>query len=404
MKVLVVCQYFYPEQFKVNDICFELVKLGHDVRVLTGLPNYPSGVIPSTYRWLKKRNENLNGVKVIRTTLFGRGKGKIRLALNYLSFALFASIKALFIKKDFDLILVYQLSPITMALPALLLKKLTKKPLLLYCLDLWPESIVAAGIKQGSIVYRILLSLSRYIYNRMDKIAISSQLFKKYFHELIGIQRDISYLPIYAETLFDKIEPKCNKSETIHLVFAGNIGEMQSVGTIILAANELKGFDNIKWHIVGDGSDRAKCEKKAMEFGLNNIKFYGQRPLEEMPDFYSMADAFLVTLKANREISYTLPGKVQTYMAAGRPVIGAIDGETPLVIDAAQCGFCCKSEDYVALAALIKEFALNPKEHGTWGLNARKYYKEHFDKDIFMNKLIDFLKTNTALKNNEGEL
>lgn len=392
MKLLVVCQYFFPEQFKINDICFELVKLGHDVTVLTGLPNYPSGVIQNDYRWFNKRRENINGVKIIRTSLIGRGKGKIILALNYLSFAVYASMRALFIKKDFDLILVWQLSPITMALPALLLKKLTGKPLLLYCQDLWPESIVAAEIKKESAVYKVLLSLSRYIYKRADKIAISSKLFKKYFSEVIGIDGDISYLPVYAESMFENIEAKLNESGIINVVFAGNIGELQSVETIIKAANELKDCDNINWHIVGDGSDRLKCEKMAREFGLSKVIFYGQRPIDEMPDFYSMADAFLVTLKANRVISYTLPNKVQSYMATGRPVIGAIDGETCLVIEEAECGFCCKAEDHVALAELIKGFVLNKENHGALGFNARKYYEEHFHKDIFMDKLIGFLK------------
>lgn len=391
MKLLVVCQYFYPEQFKVNDICFELVKLGYDVTVLTGLPNYPSGVIRKDYRRFKKRRENINEVKVIRSTLIGRGQGNFKLALNYLSFAVCSSIRALFIKKNFDLILVYQLSPITMAFPALLLKKITRKPLLLYCHDLWPESIVAAGIKPESTIYKNLLSLSRYIYKKADKIAISSKLFNKYFNEIIGLDKNIIYLPVYAENLFENIDSGSKDGEIVNLVFAGNIGEMQNVETIIKAANELKDFKNIKWHIIGEGSNRVHCEKMALELRLSNVKFYGQRPLAEMPNYYSMADAFLVTLKANKEISYTLPNKVQSYMIAGKPVIGAINGETRIVIDEAECGYCCEAEDYTALAKLIKEFALNKQEHNVLGSNARKYYKENFDKNIFFNKLLDFL-------------
>ncbi len=391
MKLLVVCQYFYPEQFKINDICFELVKRGYDVMVLTGLPNYPSGVIPKDYRWFKRRSEDINGVQVIRSCLVARGQGKLRLALNYLSFAICASVKALFLKKDFDLILVWQLSPITMALPALLLKKLTGKPLLLYCQDLWPESIVAAGIKKEGTIYKMLLSFSQYVYHGVDKILISSQMFERYFDEVIGINSGISYLPVYAESLFENIELIKNKSEIINLVFAGNIGEMQSVETIIKAANELKDLDRIIWHIVGDGSDRINCEELAVKYGLSNVKFYGQRPMEEMPDFYSIADAFLVTLKANKEISYTLPNKVQSYMAAGKPIIGAIDGETHLVIEEAGCGLCCEAEDYIALAQLVRGFAFNTENHSTMGENARKYYQENFDKKIFMKSLIEFL-------------
>ncbi len=394
MKILVVCQYFYPEQFKVSDICFELVKLGHDVTVLTGLPNYPSGVIHKDYRWFKKHYENINGVQVIRSALVARGKGKLRLALNYISFVICASVRALFLRKNFDVILVWQLSPITMAFPALLLKKIAGKPLCLYCQDLWPESIVAAGLKPDGLVYKMLLALSRYIYKRADKVAISSKQFGKYFEDVIGIDSDIQYLPVYAESLFENIEAKITESEITNLVFAGNIGEMQSLETIIYAANEIKEMDNLRWHIVGDGSNRAKCEKIAREMGLINVIFYGQRPMDEMPRFYAMADAFLVTLKANKEISYTLPNKVQSYMAAGKPVIGAIDGETRLVIEEADCGYCCNAEDHAALADIIKVFALNTENHGALGFNARKYYEEHFAKGIFMNKLIDILRGN----------
>lgn len=391
MKLLVVCQYFYPEQFKISDICFDLVKLGHDVTVLTGLPNYPSGVIPEDYLRCKRRYEDINGVQVIRSCLVARGQGKLRLALNYLSFAICASIKALFLKKDFDLILVWQLSPITMALPGLLLKKLTGKPLLLYCQDLWPESIVAAGVNKEGAIYKMLLSFCQYVYHRVDKIFISSKMFERYFDEVIGINSGISYLPVYAESLFENIEAINNMSETINLVFAGNIGEMQSVKTIIKAANELKDLDKIIWHIVGDGSDRINCEKLAAKCDLSNVIFYGQRPIEEMPGFYSMADAFLVTLKANKEISYTLPNKVQSYMAAGKPIIGAIDGETRLIIEEADCGFCCKAEDHIALAELVRGFAFNAENHKAMGENARKYYHEHFGKKIFMKSLIEFL-------------
>jgi len=157
-------------------------------------------------------------------------------------------------------------------------------------------------------------------------------LFKDYFKEVIGLQGDIYYLPVYAESLFEDIKYKHVCDDKINLVFAGNIGEMQSVETIIYAANELKGFQNIKWHIIGDGSNRAKCEKIAKELRLENIKFYGQHPINEMPAFYELADAFLITMKAHKEISYTLPNKVQSYMAAGKPILGAIDGETRLVI------------------------------------------------------------------------
>jgi len=236
MRILFVCQYYYPEQFKINDICNELVKQGHKITVLTGLPNYPSGVIEKVYKKRNKRLEYIDGVKVIRAWLIGKGNGKIKLFFNYLSFAVSASIKSLFIEKDFDLIFVYQLSPVTMALPGILLKKLTNKPLILYCFDLWPESIVSGGISTRSITYTVLLKLSKWIYGRADQILISSQQFKGYFNKTLDIETELRYLPIYAEALFDNMDK--NNHEIINLVFAGNIGEMQSVETIIYEKNE----------------------------------------------------------------------------------------------------------------------------------------------------------------------
>jgi glycosyltransferase involved in cell wall biosynthesis len=387
MKILVVCQYFFPEQFKVNDICFELVKEGHEVTVLTGLPNYPSGIVEEKYKAFKNRNEEINGVKVIRSWLLGRGKGTKSLALNYISFALSATLKALFIKKDFDLILVYQLSPVTMALPGILLKKLTRKPLLLYCHDLWPESIASGGISSESKVYSILLKISKWIYKSADEIFTSSKLFEEYFKNTLDIHDGITHLPVYAEALFENIKDVEKKDDVINLVFAGNIGEMQSVETIIYAANELKEDQMIKFHIVGDGSSRKKCEELVNQLEIHNVIFHGQHPIKEMPGFYEMADAFLVTLKANKVISYTLPNKVQSYMAAGKPIIGSIDGETQIVINEANCGLCGSAENYIELANNIKRFASEKGDQFTYGQNARTYYDHNFSKKIYMKRL-----------------
>ncbi len=387
MKILVVCQYFYPEQFRVNDICFQLAEEGHEVSVLTGLPNYPSGIVNKEYKRFKNRKENINGVKVTRSWLVGRGKGKLGLVLNYVSFVISSTIRSFFLKKDFDLILVYQLSPVTMAFPAIVLKKLTKKPLIIYCHDLWPASVAAAGISQKSKIYNILLKISKWIYKSADEIYTSSKLFREYFNNTLEIYDNITHLPVYAETLFEEINTMHEIGSDINLVFAGNIGEMQSVETIIYAANELKEYDYIKWHIVGDGSSRKKCEELAIQMGLVNIVFHGQHPISHMPRFYRMADAFLVTLKANKVISYTLPNKVQSYMAAGKPIIGAIDGETEIVINEAACGLCCSAEDYKGLAKNVILFAQDRDKHMIYGKNARQYYDKNFSKKLYFERL-----------------
>lgn len=387
MRLLIICQYFYPEQFRVNDICFELAKEGHTVTVLTGLPNYPSGIVDKKYKWFKNRKEEINGVRVIRSWLLGRGFGIKRLALNYVTFAISSTINTLFLKKDFDIILVYQLSPITMALPGVFLKKITRKPLVIYCHDLWPESLVSAGFSTKSSIYTVLLKLSKWIYKSADAIFTSSKLFEKYFIRILEVRNPIIYLPVYAEDLFEKVDNTILNDNDINLVFAGNIGEMQSVETIIYAAKELQPYTYIKWHIVGDGSARKKCEELAKQLNLINVIFYGHHPLSDMPTFYQMADAFLITLKANKVISYTLPNKVQSYMAAGKPILGAIDGETQEVIREAECGLCCQAEDYKSFARNIITFAQNKESHEIYGNNARQYYERNFSKTIYMKRL-----------------
>lgn len=391
MKILVVCQYFYPEQFRVNDVCFELATMGHEVTVLTGLPNYPSGVVGGEYRWGRRRCETINGVRVVRAPLIGRGRGAFRLAINYVTFALSSTIRAAFLERDFDVIFVYQLSPITMAFPALFLRRLTAKPVLLYCQDLWPESVVAGGIARESMVYRLVLGMSRWIYNRADGIAISSRMFDEYFRGIIGYEGDITYLPVYADDALGDVQTNAEDSGTTDVLFAGNIGELQSVETIVMAAHELNERNDIRWHIVGDGSARQRCESLAKGMGLDTVIFHGHHHASDMPAFYSMADALLVTLKANEVLSYTLPFKVQSYMATGKPIIGAINGETRMVIGEAQCGLCCDAEDHVGLAAIVKEFADNRGRYLGCGTNARAYYNVHFRKTDFMERLVRLL-------------
>lgn len=400
MKILVVCQYYFPEPFRISDICETLVKRGHEVTVLTGLPNYPEGRILDEYRHGKKRNEVINGVKVIRSFEIGRGNSHFKLFLNYASFAISASLKAFFMKERFDVILVNQLSPVMMAIPAMVYKKRQHKQILLYCLDLWPDSLVAGGVSEDSLIYKLFLNISRWIYNSADKILVTSSMFKDYFENVLSINADnIQHLPQYAEDLFTcrenvsvtEITAATSENKKYKFVFAGNIGEMQGVETIIKAANELRSYENITFHIIGDGSKAEACRNIASTLRLDNIVFYGRRPVDEMPRFYRMADAMLVTLKDNKALSYTLPGKVQSYMAAGKPIIGAINGETMRVIEISKSGLCCSAEHHKGLAKLILEFCnCNKKEE--MGLNAQYFYEEHYSKDKFIFNLENALK------------
>ena len=388
MKILVAGQHFYPEQFRINDICFELVKRGHDVTVLTGLPNYPKGKVFKEYKWFKNRNQVVNGVKIKRCSLIGRGTSTIRMGINYIWFIIFGSLKALFMKKDFDIVYVYQTSPVTMAWPGILVSKIKKIPIVIHVLDQWPVSITTGGVNKNSFIYKLLYKVSVWTYNKANLLTISSKSFKKYFEEELNIyskDKGLIYWPSYAESVYDNI--KYEENDTFDLVFAGNIGPAQSVETIIESANLLKKNKNIIFHIVGDGLSYNNCIELSKKYNLDNVKFYGFHDVKEMPNYYKKADAFLITMVNNEVVNTTLPAKVQSYMAAGRPIIGAISGEVKEVINDAKCGLCCDSLDYKKLAELILEASKSKQKLIEWGRNAKSYYKKYFNKDICIDKL-----------------
>lgn len=253
----------------------------------------------------------------------------------------------------------------------------------MYCLDLWPESLIAGGITRDSVIYKYFHGVSKRIYRAMDQILITSRLFSEYLQNEFSISADkIDYLPQYAEGIFEVAEAK-EDTKTFDFMFAGNIGEIQSIETIIKAAELLKD-ESVRFHIVGGGTDLERL--KELGKNLKNVFFYGRRPLEEMPEFYKKADAMLVTLKADEVLSMTLPGKVQSYMAVGKPIIGAIDGETEKVIADAECGYSGKAEDAEKLAENIRKFIGN-LDRDLMGKNARAYYEAHFEQKKFMDGL-----------------
>ena len=388
MKILVICQYYYPEPFRISDICEELVKLGHTVDVVTGIPNYPMGEIYEGYRKGEKRDEIINGVNVHRCFTIGRKHGAFYRFLNYYSYAFSSSQYVKRLNDDYDVVFVNQLSPVMMAKAGIVYKRKHHKKLVLYCLDLWPASLTAGGVK-GGVIYKWFYRESKKVYHAADKILITSKSFSDYFEKEFNIT-DTVYLPQYAEDTFTPEQCRKEPDEFIDLMFAGNVGTAQSVDTIIKAAALCKDIENLRWHIVGDGSELENCKKLANNLGVTSVIFHGRKGLDEMPKYYAMADAMLVTMQTNPVLSMTLPGKVQTYMAAGKPIIGAIDGEAKYVIDEAKCGICVKAEDDIALAENVRRFEKYDKEK--LGINAYEYYQKNFSRDVFLKKLLSALR------------
>jgi glycosyltransferase involved in cell wall biosynthesis len=402
MNILIVSQFYYPEQFLINDIAPELVKQGHTVTVLTGLPNYPKGEVEKEYKFLKNRKQIIGGVKIIRCFEIGRRKSTLFLALNYLSYAISASIKALFLKEKFDVIFCYQVSPVTMGIPAIVYKKKNNVPFFLYCCDIFPESVKSHISSENNIAYKAIKLLSSYIYKQCDHIAVSSKPFTSYLEKVNGVSSNkLSYLPQHADDKYLNLDLTVTDNNCVDFIFAGNIGYGQNIDCIINAVEIIKEIPNFLVHIVGEGSKLAECKMLVDEKQLNNkFIFHGRYPMEEMPQFYKMADACLLTLRSNNFVSNTIPSKLQTYMVVGKPIIGAINGAAHEIINESNSGICVNSGDHEALAEAMKDFIINPIAYKGCGNNGRKFFKENFTKEIFMKSIGEIFNNLVEVKKN----
>ena len=334
MRILIVSQYFWPENFRINDLSTGLVQRGHQVTVLTGIPNYPDGKFYSGYNFFKNTRQNYCGARVIRVPLIPRGKGgNLNLILNYLSFVMFGTLLAPFVcRQKYDAIFVYGISPILMAIPAIFFKKIRKIPLSLYVLDLWPESISAVGAIKLPFFLSGVKKIVRFIYKNSDRILVSSPGFLGRIKEMGIDESKINYWPQWAEDDYKIVTVKENSRESrempsgFRIMFAGNIGAAQGFETIIEAADKLKDHRNIHWVIIGDGRLKPWAEEQVRLRKLENtVHLLGKRPVGTMASYFALASVLLVSLKSDPIFALTLPAKIQSYMACGRPILACLD-------------------------------------------------------------------------------
>lgn len=397
MKFLVVSQYFYPEEFMINDLVETLVYKGHEVTVLTGKPNYPKGEYFEGYSFKGIVNEEYKGAKVIRVPLVKRGKGGAKnLIVNYFSFVYYANKYLRKHEIKADAILCFEISPITQAFPCITCKKLYGGKILLWVQDLWPESVTAAGGMKNKFALRLLDKMVKYIYGKCDKLMIQSKAFADSILEKGDYKDKIVYVPNWAGDLFlerEKLDPDEFKSlmpEGFKVMFAGNIGAAQDFDTLIEAANLTKDMPEIKWVIVGDGRARKSAEEKVSALGLQDmVKFLGRHPMNDMPNFFVHSDAMLVSLKNEYIFSLTIPSKVQCYMAASKPILTMLDGIGNSIVEEAGCGLTAKAGDARQLAENVKKFyAMDKEEFAKMGNAAFEYYQKHFDKETVIETII----------------
>ena len=395
MKILIISQYYFPEQFQINEIAPELVKRGHDVTVLCGIPNYPKGVVFDGYENEEKVKDRereyfeKTGVRVIHVEQVPRGKNPISLIRNYISFARNSRKSVRILEKDFDVVLGYQLSPITSMYAALEYKKQTGAPVMYYTLDLWPVSAEAMLKSKKNPAFLWVKRISRKLYLGADRVVVTSRPFIDYLQKEIGypVER-MSYLPQHANMGMIDDDLSAEDNGVADFMFAGNLGKGQRLDVIIKAAKILGNRKDYMIHLVGDGRMRGDLENMVREYGLeDNVTFYGNQKREDMPRFYKMADALLITLRGNNEVGDTMPGKLQMYMTIGKPIFGAINGAANEVIKEARCGSCVKAGDYEGLAKLMKRYIEHPSDFEQCGQNARDYFLKHFTLDIYMDGL-----------------
>lgn len=395
MKILVVSQYFWPEQFKINDLCEALIERGHEVTVYTGLPNYPEGKFFKGYSYSGPYSETHGKIKIIRAPLFPRGKNSgVKLVLNYISFCFFSTVIAPFrVRGDFDKIFIYQVSPIFAALPAIVLKYFKKAPIIIWVTDLWPESLEAVGVvKNKKLLYLVGLFV-KFVYKHSDQIYISSQGFAEKIMKF-GIPKEkIKFWPQWAEAFFNnqtQIEYEDDRIPSGFIVtFAGNIGNAQDFETVVEAATILKDKTNIQFVILGDGLMRAWAEKEVITRGLEKtFHFLGRKPIETMPYYFSKSDVMLVTLTDTELFAITIPSKVQSYLASGKPILAALNGEGAEIVTKWNAGLSCPATNPVQLAKTIEKFSkLSKAELEEMGKNSTRCYLAEFEREKLVNIL-----------------
>lgn len=393
MKILVVTQYFWPENFRINDLCQQFVNDGHQVTVLTGEPNYPDGKLYKDYINNKSEYDTFEGCEIIRAPIIPRGNSHLKLILNYISFVVSGCLTALFRMKNhnFDKIFVCQLSPVTSALPAVFYGKLFKVPIYMWVLDLWPDSLSDAGNIDNKLLNKIFGSLTQFIYSSCETVLAQSNTINNVIKER-SPDTKVKTLYNWSEDFFSKT---CTSSYRISdnsktILFAGNVGESQNLEHIIYCFSKALKYElSLKFYIAGDGRNLKNCRLLVEELNIeNSVLFLGSLPLEDMPALYASVDFCLVTLKKNFAFSLTLPGKVQSYMAASKPIISISAGECNLVINDAQCGFIADPEDVDSIIQAFKEAdKVSFTNISKLGLKSKKYYENNFSKKHQISKL-----------------
>lgn len=393
--ILVISQYFYPEQFRINDICQQWIKRGYKVTVITGIPNYPEGKFFKGYNWFKKRRDNYNGINIIRIPIIPRGKNSIMLSLNYISFVISGFFWKLFTRIRADYVFIFEVSPMTQALVGVWYAKKRKIPCYLYVQDLWPENVqIITGMK-NKFLLNMIGKMVDYIYSRCSRIFTTSNSFINSINNRGVPIEKIEYWPQYAEEYYIPLS-KTNVEEipnnTFNIVFAGNVGYAQGLDILPKAASIIKNKNlskEVKFNIVGEGRYKEELINETIKLDVTDFfNYIPQKPSTEIPKILSACNVAFLSLQDNPLFHMTIPAKLQSYMACGMPIIAAAAGEIESIIKEANAGFCCQPGDAESLAEIIIEIlSLSDEELRQYAFNSRQYYEKHFNKEVLLSRM-----------------
>lgn len=403
MRILLLSQYFSPENLRINDFPPAMRERGHEVTVLTALPQYPMGRLFPNYRWRLVTRETIGGTPVIRLPQVTRGARRTwRLALTYISFAFFACLLGPWVlrRTPIDAIVVYQPSPVTIGIPAVFLRWWLKVPMVFWVHDAWPETLEATGAVTQPWALGIVERLVRWIYRHSDRLWVQSPDLAARVAEVTCRPVIVETVPFWAEELYRPMSidrarqeaPDMPHGRTI--LYAGNFGSVQGLDTALKAAAQTRDLSDLVWVLLGDGSEEKHLRERAAALGLEGtVQFFGRRPVEAMPAYFAQADALLVILKRHATLSRTIPGKLQAYLACGRPIVASIDGIGRRLVEEAGAGECAAAEDVVGLVAAVRRWhAQSPKERLAMGCAARACYEQWFERTRIVDRMEQSLK------------
>ena len=397
MKILVFSQYFYPENFRINTLCRELVSRGHEVTAVTGYPQYPIGRIYDGYGFDIPYEREWKGVKIERVKVHARGKTPFGMLRNCIDYVRAANEWVRNCEERFDAVYVFEVSPVTVGLPAVTYKEKFGVPMFFNLQDLWPENVEEVlGIRFAPLSWYINKMVDR-IYAGSDKVLCTSRGFVKNLTDRGVPEEKLVFWPQFClePDLEGKTRPEIYSGDTFNIVFAGNLGDAQGLDLMVEAAKELRG-SGIRWYLVGDGRARERLENLVQQYGVQeDVVFVGRVSEDEANRYVHFADCAYLSFKSNKVFNMMIPAKLQTYLACGTPVLAAAGGETAQLIEGCGCGIVAEQKCSALAAAARKAAAMTEQQRAEMSAAARKYYDEHFVMDTLVDQLMELMENET---------